>query len=689
MTRVRTTVTEPPRAGVMVVADDPDLRTIVREALTPAGVAVIEVFDSDEAVSRFRHAPPDAVLLDATGCGGCAVRTCRVLRMLDGAGHVPLIVAVDSGDAAVLEDAFEAGASDFIACPLHPTKLRHRVQQALRASARWRRLEAQRERLLRAQRLAGLIEWEVDALGVAWLNDDAELLGTRRSAQSRAASRVSLQSVCHADDREALDSALASLRRDHQPLQLDLRLALPDGSERFVHAEGEAEADPRTGSRRSDRFVAVLALDLDLFKRINDTLGHLAGDELLKTVAGRINASLRESDFVGRSPVAKHDEHLSAHGDSAVAARIGGDEFVIVLADLRRIEDAGGVAQRILERLGGAFHLAGQEIYVTASFGIAIYPGNGRTAEELVKNADAAMYSAKDNGRNNFQFYTDSMNAQARHRLELESHLRHALTRGELSLNYQPLVDATSGRVCAVEALLRWRRSDGSMVSPGEFIPIAEDTGLIVPIGDWVLHTACTQLEAWHREGFEELRVAVNVSARQFRDLDLADRVAAVLEQTGLDPRFLELEITESLLMADTEVSRQLLDQLEDLGVSISLDDFGTGYSSLSYLTSFPIDRLKIDRSFVQRLRADSRTAVITRAMIALSRSLELDIVAEGVESKDQLAFFSQYEPIEIQGYYYSRPLAPTELSGWMRKRHANLPSPGARPRHVYQANLH
>ena len=392
--------------------------------------------------------------------------------------------------------------------------------------------------------------------------------------------------------------------------------------------------------RRGKRF-ALFFLDLDRFKNINDSLGHESGDRLLQDVARRLRQHLRESDMV---------------------ARLGGDEFVVLVEDCREMRELNAIAQNILNAVGRPYTLAGREYHVTGSIGISTYPTDGRDPASLLKNADIAMYLAKDSGKNNFQFYSAKHNVHSFERLALESALRHALGREEFTLHYQPKIDIGTGNIVGVEALLRWNQPDLATVSPAQFIPLAEETGLIVPIGRWVLRTACAQAAAWRREGLPELRVAVNLSARQFADETLIDDIAAALQEAGLPAECLELEITESMVMQNPERAVTTLTRVRDLGISVAIDDFGTGYSSLGYLKRFPIDTVKIDRSFIKDLPHDADDAAITRAVIAMAGSLHIRVIAEGVETRDQLEFLRAHDCDECQGYYLSRPLPAPEL---------------------------
>ncbi|HZV47550.1 MAG TPA: EAL domain-containing protein [Thermodesulfovibrionales bacterium] len=407
-------------------------------------------------------------------------------------------------------------------------------------------------------------------------------------------------------------------------------------------------------AKHYNRFVATLFLDVDNFKRINDTLGHDSGDALLRSIAERLQDYVRKSDTIARSA---NDEIEST------VARLGGDEFTVLLSEINTIQNAAQVAQRILDIIGQPFMIANHEVFITTSIGISIYPHDGIDAENLLKNADTAMYYAKDQGKNNFQFYAQHMNIAACNRFEMENKLRKALDNKEFHLYYQPQLDIRSGSVVGVEALIRWIDAQNNVVLPGAFISLAEETGLIVPIGEWVLHTACSQNKAWQDAGFPLMYVSVNISGIQFKQPSFISTVNNVLQDTGLDPHYLELELTESILMESTETAIQTLKELKSMGVRISIDDFGTGYSSLSYLKRFPIDTLKIDRSFVRDVTSDSDDKAIINAIIALARSLNLKVIAEGVETIQQLVCLHEQGSDGMQGYLFSPPLPVDSLT--------------------------
>ncbi|GAB3549536.1 hypothetical protein GCM10027343_31480 [Noviherbaspirillum agri] len=392
--------------------------------------------------------------------------------------------------------------------------------------------------------------------------------------------------------------------------------------------------------------VALLAIDVNRLAHINEVLGHHIGDRLLVAVADRLRTLMSDSDTVSR--------HI-------------GDEFTVVLEELDDAQSAAGLAERVLADLGRSFMLEGHEVRVSASIGISIYPEDGETPQLLLKHADVALHHAKDSGEGSIQFFREEMNRASVERLQIESNLRHALQRQEFHLVYQPQVDLGSGRVTGMEALVRWRHPTLGMVSPARFIPIAEETGHIAEIGLWVLREACRQTQAWHALGYSDLQVAVNVSARQFRQEDFSSRVKQALQETGLPAKYLELELTESMIMQRPEHVIGVMSELRQLGVTFSIDDFGTGYSSLSQLKRFPIDKLKIDRSFTQDIGSDANGSAITCAIIALGNSMHLRVVAEGVETREQERFLIENGCHSMQGYLFSRPVAADDISNLLR----------------------
>ena len=413
-------------------------------------------------------------------------------------------------------------------------------------------------------------------------------------------------------------------------------------------------------AERYHRKVAVLFADLDHFKIINDSLGHNVGDRLLQTIAARFSGCIRASDTV---------------------ARQGGDDFLFVITDVGEDADIAGLAQKILAAVDQPLEFDSHELHVTCSIGISIYPKDGKDSQTLLKNADAAMYRAKEYGRNVYQFFTHHLNDKVVTRMTMEKHLRRALVNHELSLCYQPQLEMTTGRVIGAEALLRWQNPELGAIPPATFIPLAEDTGLIIPIGDWVLRTACRQSSRWQKAGLPPLTMAVNLSPRQFWNPGLIGSVTQILQETGLEPSCLELEITESMMMRDINSAVSMLKELKRIGVKLSIDDFGTGYSSLNHLRSFPFDKLKMDISFVREITSDPGSAAIAKTIISLAHNLNLQVIAEGVETKAQLSYLRNQGCDAMQGYFFSKPVSAQEFAQLLLEdRHLSLPEENNSP---------
>ncbi|HVT36848.1 MAG TPA: EAL domain-containing protein, partial [Nevskiaceae bacterium] len=460
---------------------------------------------------------------------------------------------------------------------------------------------------------------------VRWLEDRARLV---RDAQGQP---LRLDGVASdISERKSHEAEMSYLANHDDLTGLPNRNLLND---RVAQALAQA--------RRTGHSLAVMFMDLDGFKFINDSFGHNLGDALLRSVAGRLTQAVREGDTV---------------------ARLGGDEFVIMLWDIAARDAISAIAGKLLAALSQPLSADGRELHVSASIGISVYPQDGENFETLLKHADVAMYRAKELGRSGYKFYTQEMSAQTDERVEMEAALRQALARDELSLHYQPQVDIKTGGIFGVEALIRWQHPKFGAVPPGRFIRLAEDTGLILPIGEWALRSACAQLQAWRDAGHAALSVAVNISARQFHQQDVPALVRSVCRDTGLPPSRLELELTESTLINNSDAVIETLRELEDMGVVLAMDDFGTGYSSLSYLKRFPIDVIKIDQSFTADVCSDADAASITRAIIAMARSLSIKTVAEGVENAEQLEFMRRTGCDAIQGHWFSRALTAVEL---------------------------
>jgi diguanylate cyclase (GGDEF)-like protein len=457
-------------------------------------------------------------------------------------------------------------------------------------------------------------------LAVRWISTRGQV---HRGADGRAQRVIGV--VMDITDRKVAEQRIAHMAHHDALTGLPNRVLLRD---RIQQAIAQAH--------RNGMQIAVLFIDLDRFKTINDSLGHQLGDRLLQSVASRILVCVREGDTV---------------------SRVGGDEFVIVIPAIESSSDASSVASKILEVLGNAFHLHGNDLHVAASIGTSMYPGDGSDAETLMRNADTAMYHAKDSGRGNFQFFTQHMNVAAQQRLSLENALRRSIEEREFELHYQPIFDLGDRSIVGCEALLRWNRPGGATVQPSEFIATAEESGLIVPIGEWVLREALKQARSWQSPG-RPVRIAINVSARQLARSTFVERLRRLIHEFGMDPGLIELEVTESVIIEGAGEARAALDQIAELGVGLAIDDFGTGYSGLAYLKRLPIDTVKIDQSFVRDLTIDPDDAAIVTAIVAMARGLGIGVVAEGVETEEQLAELQRLGCLRAQGYLLARPMS-------------------------------
>ena len=696
---------------VLVIDDDDTVRFLVRLALENAGYQVLEEASGEAGLAAFARTEPALVLVDILMPGMDGFETCVTLRQHPQGAHVPIVMLTGLDDVASIHRAYEVGATDFVTKPINPILLTYRVRYLLRTQQVAQELRLKESRLANAQRIAKLGDWEWDrtakssrcSLGVR------EIFGLPPHTQSltlRAFFRL-----VHPDDVKRVNKALSNARHNGARYNLEYRVLRPDGAERIVLQETEVRSGPGaegrhisgtiqdiTQRREAEEelhrliyydnltglpnrslllerlrqalasaelvqgIVAVLCLDLDEFRRINDTSSYEVGDQLLKEVAVRLSTCIRENDYLARSDMSPH-----ATPTSHTIGRPGGDEFVVILPGLKQAENAITVLRRIKEALQPPFKGGEDEIHLTASVGISVFPMDGKNAETLLRHAESAMYHAKKRGPNNQQLYKESLNQRWLKRLSLENKLRRALEREEeLTVFYQPKIDIQHRKLVGMEALARWFHPELGAIGPAEFIPIAEETGLIIPLGEYILRSACVQTRQWHEKGLVDLKVSVNLSAAQFRQRDLAARVKQVLQETKLDPGCLELELTEGMLIENTKASVITLNALKDLGLDFSVDDFGTGYSSLSYLKRFPLTALKIDRSFVRDLSATEGDAAIVKATIALAHSLRLLVVAEGVEDTTQLQFLRTHECDQSQGYLFSPPLKAESFARWV-----------------------
>jgi diguanylate cyclase (GGDEF)-like protein len=715
MTTAGSTITssETRTACVLVVDDDTASRLLVRTTLARAGLEVLEAADGARALECAKAKLPDLVLMDVSMPVMDGFSACEELRKLPGGSRVPVVMMTGLDDVESIERAFEVGASDFLTKPIQWTLLAHRVRYILRASAAINDIEENRRRLSNAQRIGDMGDWAWDVVRDELVPSEQawQIMGV--SARPGRLRSGEFLATVHPDDAPRVRDAFAGVIGGGTELTIECRIVQPGGELRHVRQQIEvlerdasgqalqlagavhdvtrrkdaeeqirrlAYFDSLTGlpnrlmfneqlykvianaDRRRER-VAVLFIDLDHFKRVNDTLGHSAGDELLKIVSTRLSNSLRPLDSISRA---------GAEPKAFSIARLGGDEFIVMLGELHDPADAAIVANRLVAALTQVVTLQGTELFVGASIGAALYPDDGADIDTLLKNADTAMYRAKEEGRGGVRFYDASMNARSLERLAMETLLRHALDRHQFVLHFQPRVSLATGRIVGAEALIRWQHPQRGLLAPGEFIALAEESRLIIPMGEWALAQACRCAAAWRRAGLNPGRIAVNLAASHLREPTLPDRVAAILKEHGVPADSLEVEVTESMLMADPELSVTTARRLNAIGVRLAIDDFGTGYSSLSYLKRLPISALKIDQSFIRDLATDPDDAAITTAIIAMAHTLKLEVVAEGVETEAQRAFLAAHGCDEFQGYLVSPPVAAPEFAKLLEREATN-----------------
>jgi diguanylate cyclase (GGDEF)-like protein len=620
-------------------------------------------------------------------------------RMWELGCTTPFIMVTGLDDTNLAVQMMRTGACDYMIkdtsfinrLPMVVTRALHEAETRERLRHAEMSLRQSEKRLSRAQNIARMGSWEWDFItGEIYFSDELyRILGITPENHGKIELKWLFRHV-NRNDRAALRKAFFDTARNERPFNISFRINSVTDGEIVISSLGEMQSgdngkvrlfsgttlditariraeseiqqlisyDSLTAlpnrnllhdrltltmaqANRDRQLVGVLYLDLDRFKGVNETLGHRVGDLLLQKIAGRLKACVQESDTL---------------------ARLGGDEFVIVLAGINDVETISSTAKKIQTLVYEPIMIENQEIYTTASIGIAVYPMDGEDSHTLLKHADLAMYQAKEFNRNNFQFFSDEMNTRVLHRMKLEITMRKALEREEFFLLYQPQVNANNGRIVGVEALLRWNHPELGVVAPDKFIYLAEETGFIVPIGDWVLQTACCQNKAWQDKGLPPVRMAVNLSARQFAQSGLDETISTILLESGLAPQWLELEITESTIMKNAETNISILTRLNDMGIDLAIDDFGTGYSSLAYLKHFPINRLKIDRSFVQDITTNPDDATIAEIIITMAKTLKLSVIAEGVETRAQADFLSFHNCEEMQGFFFSRPIPAAEL---------------------------
>ena len=707
----------PERPKVLLVDDDAVALMLTAVALTERGFDITECSSGDDALQRLGVWTPDIIVLDALMPGRDGFDTCRALRASAGFENMPVLMLTGLDDEASITRAYQAGATDFFVKSNQWSLLSGRLRYLLRSARTRQELERSKSKLARAQDLArmGSFDWRRPSAGHAGgLTLAPEGLRVFGFGPNEQVSLRRLVRMVPMPERRGLSRVLGEVLRQSTVLAIDVPVHLPDGRMRIVHLEAEPEFndqghgtgytgivqdvtdrrvaedrirhlanfDALTGlpnrrqliwrteralehARRLVHQSALLLIDLDRFKVINDTLGHAAGDELLVEVARRLRSCVRHCDQV--TDGALESVGARSHRTLEAVGRLGGDEFVALLPEVSDDADAERVSARILEALREPIFVGGQECFVTCSVGIALFPRDGVTVADLMRNSDVAMYSVKNAGRNSGAVYSPMLAGRGREKLELESALHKAIERNELVLHYQPKIDVRSARMVGAEALMRWQRGS-TLVPPGDFIPLAEETGLIVPLSEWALREAARQAKIWTLNfGFSD-SIAVNLPNRMFERSDLVETIHQAVSGFGVPHRCIQLEITETGLMKDLQNVIPSLHRLTEIGVEISIDDFGTGYSSLAYLTTLPISELKIDRSFVRELGITPQSQAVVTAIIALARSLGLRVVAEGVENLRQMEVLHRLGCGVMQGFLFSRPIPPDELELWLEQ---------------------
>ncbi|HMR69854.1 MAG TPA: EAL domain-containing protein [Rubrivivax sp.] len=709
---------------VLLVDDDEVNLLLTSTALRQRGFDVTEATSGEEALALLARRTPEIVVLDAQMPGLDGFETCAALRGMPGLATVPVLMLTGLDDDASVARAYRAGATDFFVKSAQWSLLAERLNFLLRSSRTYVELERSKAKLARAQDLArmGSFDWRRRD-GVLAMQPEAQRVFGLPAGGVRASLRLLLRMV-PPDERPPFVRMLRERLRASAPIACDVTIDQYDGHRRVIHVEAEPEFgeqghcsgytgivqdvtdrraaedrirhlanfDTLTGlpnrhqliwraeraleqARRLQHRFALLLIDLDRFKVINDTLGHASGDELLRQVALRLRSCVRHTDQVLDGVL----EAAGARSHRALEAvgRLGGDEFVALLPEVGSDADAERVAERVLEVMREPVVVGGQECFVTASVGVALYPRDGESVVDLLRNADVAMYSIKDQGRNGAAVYCPALAGSGRDKLERETALHKAIEREELVLHYQPQVDVRVGQVIGAEALMRWQRGS-VLVPPKDFIPLAEETGLIVPLSEWAMREAARQARQWrHRLAFER-PISVNLPSHMFSRSDLVEQLHEAVTSQGLPHGMLRIEITEDNLMKDLRSVIPTLHRLNEIGVEISIDDFGTGYSSMSYLTTLPIAELKIDRSFVRDLGVTPQSPAIVSAIIALSRALGLRVVAEGVEMLRQLDVLQRLGCHVMQGFMFCRPVAAEDFERWYRT--AELPRVEAGP---------
>ncbi len=690
---------------VLVVDDDFAARLQVRAALEKYGFNVCEAGNGRDALESFQNQPPAMVLLDVVMPEMDGFETCSQLRRLPGGEHVPVVMVTGLEDIESIDRAFEVGATDFITKPINWAILGYRVRYWLRSASILNDLKISQQRLSMAQHVARLGHWELNLSSgeFHFSSKVPHLLGITDTHRFDA-----LFEHIVAADKGRVTEVITNACKNEQPFSVNYEIRQKNGETcsifnqtEIIHDEAyntrlmigtiqditelkKAEEQIRylafydnlTGlanralfrehwtkvlahSQRKKTKIAVMFIDLDHFKRINDSMGHVAGDKVLKAIADRLKNTLRQSDIVARSGI---------ESPSFMISRVGGDEFTILAADITSTNHISTLAERVIQALFEPMDIDGQQLFITASIGISVFPEDGGDIDILLKNADTAMYEAKEKGRNNFQFFQAEMNESARIRFQMWNELTQAIEKDELTLYFQPQFNNRTGKLTGTEALVRWNHPQKGLVPPDQFLPFAEESGLIHQINEWVLWKACRQAQQWVEAGlFENCRMGVNISGHNVNLRLIETHIRNIMEKTGLKPQHLEIELTERVMMENTDEAVVALENLQKMGLTIAIDDFGTGYSALSHLQIFPLNVLKIDKSFVQNIMAAKKNLSLLQSIIGIAKSFDLKVIAEGVETIEQLRTLYHLDCDDVQGFLISRPLPIEEVEHKLR----------------------
>jgi diguanylate cyclase (GGDEF)-like protein len=707
---------------ILVIDDDAMIRLIATEAMTDAGHAVLEAGSAEDGLALFDRVPVDLVLLDLMLPGMNGFAACARLRAHPAGRHVPIVVMTGKDDRASILAAFDAGATDFITKPIVWDLLPFRVRYVLRSSQALRDSVRNQALLASSQRIAHMGSWEwLSARNTLSCSEELQRIhGLPCSPGSATHEPNSLLALVHPQDRDGVAAALDGARREGRPYSIEFRIVRPDGGVRnlFEQTDVECDADGQVIAVRGIRHdvteqaeaarrmhslayidsltglanralfrdmmlqwlpyaqrraltCAVILVNLDRFKFINDSLGAAVGDAVLKVMSDRLRQCVRAED-----PKALGDEPATRQP----LARLGADEFSLFLVDIGSADQAMRVVQRLSDALAQSVHVEGNVLNVSASIGVTLSPDDGADVDTLLRNASTAVNAAKEEGRQQVRLYSHAMGERMRKRHALESELRLALENDELRVFYQAKVDARHSLVVGAEALVRWLHPQRGLVSPMEFIPMAEDSGLIVPMTHWMVNSVCAQLAQWLATGQRWVPISVNLDSKSLLSEGLVEHIQGAMARHGIHASMIEFEVTESGLMKDLERSAQVLRRLKALGVRLAIDDFGTGYSSLTYLKRFPLDILKIDRSFVKDLPEDVNDAALTSAIVAMGKSLNLELIAEGVETWEQAEFLLRKGCDLIQGFLFSRPITSEDFAQLLVQGVASRPDMPALP---------